>query len=144
MTHSLTKMEMNERGMTLIEILAVVVIIGLIFGVLATGIIGKSDAAKAKLNVVKMEKVKQALAQYKLQYNTYPSSLTGLVKAETDFSKSGQLFTPLAEESELKDVWDAPFMYKTENDKRSYELTSLGSDGIAGGEGAKTDVTVRP
>ena len=134
----------NQKGMTLVEILAVIVIIGLILGVVARGVIGKSDAAKAQLNVVKMEKVKQYLSQYKLQYNTYPSSLQGLVKAESDLSKSGQLFTPLAEESELKDVWGSPYLYKTENNNRSFELSSLGADGIAGGEGTNSDVTVRP
>lgn len=134
----------NQKGMTLVEILAVIVIIGLILGVVARGVIGKSDAAKAQLNVVKMEKVKQYLSQYKLQYNTYPSSLQGLIKAESDLSKSGQLFTPLAEESELKDVWGSPYLYKTENNNRSFELTSLGADGIAGGEGTNSDVTVRP
>jgi general secretion pathway protein G len=134
----------NNKGMTLVEILAVILLIGLIMTVVVKGVMGKSDSAKANLNTIKMEKVKQYLSQYRLQYNSYPSSLDGLVHASGDVQKSGQVFISLAEEDELTDVWGNPLLYKSENNGRSYSLTSLGSDGVQGGDGANTDITLRP
>ena len=48
----------NQRGLTLIEIMAVVIIIGLLYAVVAKGIFGQSNSAKVKLNALKMEKLK--------------------------------------------------------------------------------------
>lgn len=134
----------SSRGMTLVEIIVVIVLISLVFGIVARGVIGKGDTAKAKLNVVKMETLKNAIESYRFQYNSYPSSLNDLMSASPDVQKSGQIFTPLAKEEDLKDIWGVPYTYKTENNNRTYSLTSLGSDGVAGGEGAKQDVTLRP
>ncbi len=135
---------LSEKGMTLVEILAVVVLIALIMGVVVKGITGKGDAAKAQLNVAKMEKVKQALSLYRMQFNSYPNSLDGLMTPSGDIKSSGQLFTPFIEEDEMNDIFGFPFVYKTEGNGRAYTLTSLGSDGLQGGDGAKQDITIRP
>ncbi len=143
MTRS-TEIRSCERGMTLIEILVVIVLISLIAVVVGKNVIGQGDAAKAELNVVKMEKLKNLLGQYRLKFNTYPSSLEGLVKPSAEVEKSGKIFVALAGEDDLLDVWGFPFVYKSESNGRSYSITTLGSDGVSGGEGAKQDVTIRP
>lgn len=132
----------SESGLTLVELLVVIVLISLIAVVVGKNVIGSGEAAKAELNVVKMEKVKNLLGQYRLKYNKFPSSLEGLVKSGEDSGKSGKPFFALASEEDLSDVWNFPFSYKVENGGRSFSLSSLGSDGIDGGEGAKQDVTV--
>lgn len=134
---------MNQRGMTLIELLIVVTLIGIFATLLLRGLIGKSDQAKAEMNVFQMNKVKAAIDQYKLKYNRYPSTLQDLVRAPADLSPD-QLFVPLVEEEDLKDIWQNDLIYRSENGGRSFGLTSLGGDGAAGGEGANQDVTVRP
>ncbi len=134
----------SNRGMTLIEIIVVIILISLVFGVVAKGVIGKGDEAKARLNTVRMEKVKNAIEQYRFEFNTYPSSLQDLMSPNADVQKSGKFFQALISDEELSDVFGYPFVYKTENNGRSYSLTSLGSDGIPGGEGSKQDVTMRP
>ncbi|MCB0325674.1 MAG: type II secretion system protein GspG [Bdellovibrionales bacterium] len=134
----------GERGMTLVELLVVIVLISLIAVVVGKNVIGQGDAAKAELNVVKMEKLKNLLGQYRLKFNSYPGALQELIKPSADTQKSGQLFVALAEEGDLNDVWGFPYIYKTENNGRSFTLSSLGADGIEGGDGAKQDVTVRP
>ena len=134
----------NERGMTLVEIIVVIVLISIIGGIVIQGVIGKGDTAKAKLNMVKMEKLKSSIETYRLEYNGYPAKLEDLVTRSAEIEKSGKLFTPLASDSDLVDVWNFPYIYKTENNNRTFTLSSLGSDGIEGGDGAKQDVTVRP
>ncbi len=135
---------LNHRGLTLVELLVVIVLIGLIAVVVSKNVIQQGDIAKAELNVVRMNKLKNALGQYRLKYNSYPSRLEELVKGGADVRNSDQIFMPLAEEEELKDVWGAPYVYKSDNDGRTYGLKSLGSDGTEGGDGPKQDVTVRP
>jgi general secretion pathway protein G len=134
----------NERGLTLVELLVVIVLIGLIMVVVGKNVLSSGDAAKAELNMVKMEKVKNYLGQYRLKYNTYPSKLDDLVKQSSDAKKSNRPFFALASEEDLLDVWGFPLVYRTENSGRSYTLKTLGSDGIEGGDGAKQDVEIGP
>lgn len=134
----------REEGMTLVELLVVIVLISLIAVVVGQNVIGQGDAAKAELNVVKMEKLKNLLGQYRLKFNNYPATLEDLRRPSAEVQKSGKLFVSLAEESDLNDVWSFPYIYKSENNGRSFTLTSLGSDGVEGGEGPKQDVTIRP
>lgn len=133
-----------EQGLTLIEILVVIVLISLIAVVVGRNVIGQGEAARAELNVVKMEKLKSLLGQYRLKFNSYPSQLEDLIKPGSDVKKSGKLFIAIASEEDIVDVWGFPYLYKSENNGRSYTLTSLGADGVQGGEGADQDVTLRP
>lgn len=132
----------NESGLTLVELLVVIVLISLIAVVVGKNVIGQGDTAKAELNVVKMEKAKNLLSQYRLKYNKFPGSLDNLIKGGPAVKKSGKPFFALAGEDDLTDVWGFPFSYKVENGGRSFTLKSLGADGIDGGDGAKQDVSV--
>ena len=143
-SYSERRRSLDDRGMTLIEILAVIVLLGLIISVVAKGVIGKSNAAQAQLNVVKMEKLKSSIGQYRLEFGRYPSSLQELRTPSSDVRASGKLFVPLAEEDDLRDVWGNEYVYRDENNNRSYSIMSYGSDGAPGGEGANQDVTVKP
>lgn len=134
----------DQSGLTLVELLVVIVLIGIIMAVVGGNIFGKGEAAKADLNVVKMQKLKDLLAQYRLKYNTYPSTLNDLIKPGDTARSSGKPFIAMAGEEDLVDVWNAPYLYRVENNGRSFALTSLGSDSLEGGEGPKQDVTVGP
>ena len=133
-----------EKGFTLVELMVVVVLLGLIMTVVAKGIFSKGAAAKAELNVTRMESLKQEISRYRLMYNSYPTSIEDLIRPNSQIKQSGKLFTPILKEDELQDMWGNKYIYKQENDGRSYSLTSFGSDGVAGGEGADQDITSRP
>lgn len=132
----------DERGMTLIEILAVITLLVIVMATIARGVFTKSESAKAKLNVAKMEAVKRALSQFKLEYGKYPEQIEDLTRRPSYLQDSGKLYTKLAEEDELKDIWENPYIYRPENKGRSYSLSSLGADGAAGGEDANQDITM--
>jgi general secretion pathway protein G len=129
--------------MTLVELMAVIVILGIIITVVAKNIFGQTDAAKARTNIIRMEKLKSALELYKLEFGRYPARLEDLVRPSADVQRSGKLFMKMAEEEELRDIWNNDFIYRGENDGRAFSLTSLGSDGESGGTDAKQDVTIR-
>ena len=103
-----------------------------------------ADAAKAKTNVLRMEKIKGALELYRTEFGRYPGAIIDLIHPSADIQQSGKLFMKYAEESELKDVWNNDLIYKNENDGRSFSLMALGSDGTPGGVDAAQDVTLRP
>jgi len=134
----------NERGLTLIELLVVVVLIGLIFTVVAGSVFSKGEAAKAELNVTRMETLKQEISRYRLNYNSYPTPPHPPTRPNSQIRQSGKLFNPIIKEDELKDMWGNKYSFKSENDGRSYSITSFGSDGVPGGEGPAQDVTSRP
>ena len=132
----------SQSGLTLIELMAVIVIIALLFGVLTSGITGASGSAKAKINVTKMQALKGDLAQYRLEYGRYPGSLSGLVSGGDEARQGGKVFFALAKEDDLKDVWNFDYQYRVENNGTGFSLTSTGADGTAGGDGANQDVTI--
>ncbi len=133
-----------EAGMTLIEVIAVIVLITLIAVTVGKNVFTSSSAAKAKLNVTKMNSMKGVLVQYRLQYNVYPARLEDLIKPSAEAKKSGELFTPLIGESELKDIYGTNYSYTQAGNGRSYVLKSLGEDGAEGGDGVNQDVEMRP
>ena len=134
----------DERGMTLVEVIAVVVLLALLYVVVGKNVFGQSNAAKAKLNDVKMNNVKNILQQYKLEQNSFPARLEDLITPSAEMKKSGAVFTPLADDGDLKDIWGSNFVYIQENGGRSFVLKSLGADGIEGGDGVNQDVEKRP
>ena len=120
--HSL---QMNERGLTLIEILVVLGIIGLVLGVLVKNVFTMGEAAKASLSKTKLEAIKGPLYLYQLQNNTLPQDIKSLSAVDTE------------------DAWGKQVQYKILDGGRSYELKSLGADGREGGADANADIIVK-
>lgn len=137
----LIRLQNSESGLTLVELTMVVILIGVMSAVLASGIFSQGEGAKAKLNESKMQKLKANLSSYRLQYNKYPDKLEHLVVGG---GEKGKLFTPFAAEEDIADIWGFPYIYRSENSGRSFSLTSYGADGVNGGTGADSDVTVSP
>lgn len=133
----------DERGMTLIEVIAVITIIALLYVVVGRNVFGQSEAAQAKLNEVKLNNIKGYLMQYKLQFNFFPGRLEELISGPGK-DAGGGVFVPLAQKDDLTDVWKNPLVYIPEGGGKSFTLRSLGSDGVEGGDGAKKDVEVKP
>ncbi len=134
----------NEKGLTLVELLVVVTLIGLIAVVVASNVFSKGEAAKAELNLTRMNSLKQEISRYRLTYNSYPTGLGDLIRPNSQVQATGRPFTAILKEDELKDMWGNNYEFKLENSGRCYALMSYGADGIQGGEGANQDVTVRP
>ena len=134
----------SERGMTLVELMAVIIILGIMLTVIAKNIFSQADNAKARTNILRLEKIKGALELYRTEFGRYPGQIGDLIHPSADIQQSGKLFMKYADESELRDVWEHDLIYKNENDGRSFSLSSLGADGAPGGTDANQDVTLRP
>src|SRR5215471_6077941 len=68
----------RQLGMTLIEILVVLVLIGIVMGILGGNFIGRGEKAKADAAKIEIGQIGQALDLYKLEIGRYPSSSEGL------------------------------------------------------------------
>src|SRR5258705_1690474 len=69
----------RTRGMTLIEILVVLVLIGVVLGVVGGNFIGKGEKAKGDAAKIEIGQISQALDLYKLEVGRYPTTQEGLL-----------------------------------------------------------------
>jgi general secretion pathway protein G len=136
----------NQRGMTLIEILAVLTLLGLIATFLFRQIGGKLDEGKVEATKIQMQTVRGSLEDFKRHCNRYPTSEEGLnaLVQKPAGQPECKRYRPGGYTDDGKipvDAWEQPFTYKSPDNGRSYEIISYGADMTEGGEGYGTDIS---
>src|SRR6266542_3149019 len=66
------------RGMTLIEILVVLVLIAVVLGIVGGNFIGRGEKAKADAAKIEIGQIGQTLDLFKLEVGRYPTAQEGL------------------------------------------------------------------
>ena len=138
--HSASNASRRRDGFTLIEIMAVVVIMGMLMATLAIGITGQIDKARVNNAKTQITRIEQALEFYKLDNKRFPTADQGLdallVKPSSppvpkDYNPAGYIKPDV-----LMDPWDAPFQYQVpgSNNPYTFDLWSYGPDGVEGGD----------
>ena len=135
----------NKKGFTLLEILMVLALLGIVFSILGSRVIGGLTRGKVNAAKIMVQKIGSDLDAYKFDCNRYPTTeqgLKALVSApgtapacsnySPDGYNGGKKKTP-------KDAWDQEFVYTS--DASNYVLKSLGADGLEGGEGENKDLS---
>ncbi len=137
--------ELNNRGLTLIELMVVILILGILAAIVVPRIMGREEDArrvKAKLDISSLE---TALKLYKLDNGTYPSTEQGL-QALIEPPTIGQLPRKwrtggyLEKPRVPKDPWDYEYIYLSPGVHGDLDLTSYGADGEPEGEGKNQDI----
>ena len=133
----------RQQGFTVIEILAVVVIISLLAAFVVPKIFKGMGQAKTDIARSKMAIVEGGLGKFYLDVNRYPTDSEGLESllqppAGTEAKWNG----PYVKKSDLLDPWDQRYLYQAEGQINlgSFDLVSYGADGVPGGEGENADV----
>jgi general secretion pathway protein G len=126
----------SQLGMTLIEIVIVIVLIGGILAVVGTSVINNSNKAKYKLTTVQVDKLGAAVESYNSDVGEYPRTLEDLSK---DPEINGWL-GPYADKKDLNDQWKKPFQYRVPGENGPFELISYGKDGKPGGTSVDADI----
>ena len=127
------------RGMTLIELIIVVVLIGLVAAAVGGKVISNKRRAEARLAVTQLQSLAAQIDQYQTDVGSYPDSLEQLETAPSD--ADGWL-GPYAHKKDFVDPWQTPIQYRRPGDDEApFTLTSLGADRKPGGEGVDKDVS---
>jgi general secretion pathway protein G len=126
----------NNRGMTLIEILIVMGIIGGLIAVIGQGVMSKFQKSKIKQTKIVLSNVSQALQAYYADCNKMPQALSSLVTASDDCSNWGP--DPYIKKNQLVDAWGNNFQYEPSG--TNFSLKSFGKDGKEGGSGLDKDI----
>lgn len=137
--------KLNDRGLTLIELMVVILILGILAAIVVPRIMGREEEArrvKAKMDISGME---TALKLYKLDNGTYPSTEQGL-EALIEAPTIGQLPRKwrtggyLEKARVPKDPWGDDYIYLSPGVHGDLDLTSYGADGEPEGEGKNEDI----
>lgn len=137
----------RERGFTLIEIMAVVLIIGLLGGVVGAVVFSQIDKARVTTARTQIKQIEAALDFYRMDNGRYPSTDQGL-EALVRKPSSEPVPRNWRPEGYLKggevprDPWGNPYQYESPGSHNTYsfDLWSFGSDGAAGGDGTDADI----
>ncbi len=130
----------TRRGMTLVEVLAVVVILGLLAGTLAVGFSGMFGRGKHELAKTGIGAVRQKVEAYRIEHSAWPSPDLGLA------ALSDGHVTPTAsyylQPDQLRDPWNNQYLFIAPGpDGHPYEIVSYGADGRPGGDGEDADIS---
>jgi general secretion pathway protein G len=130
------------RGMTLIEILVVLVLIGVVLGIVGGNFIGKGEKAKADAAKIEIGQISQTLDLYKLEIGRYPTTQEGLQALISAPAGVPNWNGPYWKKTTVpKDPWGNEYKYVSPAQTAPYEIISLGADGKEGGEGPNKDLS---
>jgi general secretion pathway protein G len=136
------KVKTKQSGMTMMELLAVLVIIGIVGGVIGAKFLGQAEEAKRKAAKIEIGQIGQALDLFKLEVGRYPNTSEGLQALITAPPGVNNWNGPYWKSDTLpKDPWKNDYKYTQPGQHGAYDIISMGPDGQEGGDGPNRDIT---
>ena len=132
-----------KAGVTLIELMVVIVIVGLLATIVAINVLPSQDTAMVEKAKADIRVLEQAMEMYKLDNFTYPTTeqgLSALVAApsglrQPDRYRQGGYIRRLPD-----DPWGNPYELVASTGGAPFEIVSYGSDGQPGGDDLAADI----
>lgn len=124
------------RGFTLIEMIAVLVLLGIVISIVGGKVMQNFQNGKYKAGVAGVHSLEMQVQAYMLDNGSPPKSLQDLVTRPSDASNWNG---PYAKESDLKDPFNHPYQYKAPGEHGDFDIVFLGKDGQPGGDGLDKD-----
>lgn len=130
----------KRKAFTLVEMMAVVVIIGILAAVIAPKIfnqVNKTNETAARQDI---EALAQAITLYRLDTSRFPYEMRDLLYEPDDVRNWNGPY--LSKRKIPRDPWGNEYQYRAPGDNgREFDIWSLGEDGQEGGEGQAEDIT---
>ena len=123
-------------GFSLIEMLAVIVLIGIVAGIVVQQVGKNVDKGKWGAGKAQVQALAGKVEGYALDNGSPPSRLEDMIAKP---GNAANWMGPYAKESDLKDPFGHPFQYKAPGEHGDFDIMFLGKDGQAGGDGANAD-----
>jgi general secretion pathway protein G len=133
----------NRYGFTMVELMAMLIIIGLLATLVVTKVASKIDQARITTTKANLKVLHSAVNQFKMDTGRFPSEDIGLMELieqpsdVTRYEEGGYLET-----TEIpKDGWGNDFIYERYPESgKPFVIKSYGADGEEGGEGNDADL----
>ena len=126
----------HSRGFTLLEMLAVIVLLGIVGVIVARSVSGRVDTGKWDAGKIGVTKLDQDVQAYALDNGSPPKSLDDLITKPLNApSWNG----PYAKPADLTDPFRHPYGYVYPGKHGQYDVLFYGRDGKPGGEGIDRD-----
>ncbi len=132
----------SDAGITLMEILVVLVIMTVVAAFVAPRVIGYISRSQEDVAVAQMGAIATSLELFYIDVGRYPTEeegLQSLVDAPADLDSWRGPY--LRQDSGLIDPWGEPYGYTlTQEGVEGFELISYGRDKVPGGDGPDSDI----
>ena len=132
-----------KKGFTMVELMAVLIILGLLATVLVRNFMGQTDKARVTTTKVNLRLLHSAMTQFKMDTGQFPTEEDGLIALIeplsdlTNYQPGGYLETTEVP----NDGWGHEFVYQLWPESgKPFVIISYGADGEEGGEGYDADL----
>ena len=126
----------RAAGFSLIEMLAVIVLIGIVAGIVVNQVGKNVDKGKYGSGKAAVQSLSGKIEGYALDNGSPPSRLEDLTAKP---GNAANWMGPYAKESDLKDPFGHAFQYKAPGEHGDFDIVFLGKDGQAGGSDMNAD-----
>lgn len=132
----------QQQGFTLIELMVVLVILGVLFGLVVPNVTGRGDEARVTGAKTDIKTIENALETYRLHNSHYPSTdqgLDALVTRPSGNPEPRNWRGPYLRQAPT-DPWGNDYAYINDNNN-NFEVISYGADGQPGGDDMDQDLS---
>jgi len=131
----------TRRGVTLIELMVVIVIIGLLSGLIAPNVMQYIAKAKVAAAKAQIKHLHDAVRNYYIDTDEYPQSLEDLVTEPSGVEGWNRPDGYLDQATEVPlDPWKNEFEYRYPGTNSAFDIISFGKDGQEGGSDDDADI----
>jgi general secretion pathway protein G len=128
----------TAKAFTLIELLAVIVILGLIAAFAVPQVLKWVSGARSDSARIQIEALGGSIDLYRLEVGSFPPTLEALIEKPSGVDRWNGPY--LKKKVIPKDPWGNDYIYRYPGNNGAYDLMSLGADNSEGGEGEQKDI----
>ncbi len=133
----------DQSGLTLFELLVVLVILALLSTLIAPRVVGYLGRAKADIARAQAANIAASLELFYIDFGRYPESDEGLsilVEQPSNDDLKYWRGPYFKDQTGLTDPWGQLYLYDTDEATQSFTIISFGRDGLEGGTGDDADI----
>jgi len=134
----------NKPGFTLIELMAVIVILGILATIVAINVspfLQRANLEKMRADISQVEKALELYRFNEMSYPTTDQGLEALITPHTDLKRPYLYPENGYINSVPQDPWGRNYLYLFPGEQtKKFDIYSLGADGLEGGVGDNADI----
>jgi general secretion pathway protein G len=130
----------RNSGITLIELMVVMVIIALFATLVGQRVFRNVDRARQTQAKSQIAELESTLDLFRLDVGRYPTTDEGLQALQVRPASLENWDGPYLKKDVPPDPWNHPYVYRSPGQHGDFDLFSYGADGEEGGDGNNVDI----